>query len=196
MAQRSTESSIAESKQVIKASLLKACEALSGIVERRFNPADISVTYHDPLELPSLWLEKPEATVAAAFYQVQGDLSGFLLLVFPTDEAEAIAQTILGPEAADGVLVDSALGEIGNIVGSSFLNHLADHYRIHAAPTPPQVVRDMIGALMHTLAAVAAAEGRTQVPVIRTTFAQEEGSISAILLWVTGVEDIRRLGAK
>ena len=54
----------------------------------------------------------------------------------------------------------------------------------------------MMGALMQTLAAVAAAEGRTQVPVIRTTFAQEEGTITAFLLWVTDVEDIRRLGSK
>lgn len=195
MAQRGLEPSIAESKKVIKAGLLKAGEALSEIVERRFNPAEISVTYHDPFELPSL-SENPETPVAAAFYQVEGDLSGFLLLVFPTDEAEAIAQVLLGPEAADEALVDSALGEIGNIVGSSFLNYLADYFSIYAAPTPPQVVRDMLGALMETLAAVAAAEGRTQVPVIRTTFAQEEGTVTAFLLWVTGVEDIRRLGSK
>lgn len=186
----------AEPKKVIKEALLKAGEALSEIIERRFNPAEISVTYHDPLELPSLPVDNPETLVAAAFYQVEGDLSGYLLLVFSIDEAEAIAQAVLGPEAADEALVDSALGEIGNIVGSSFLNYLADYFSIYAAPTPPQVVRDMLGALMETLAAVAAAEGRTQVPVIRTTFAQEEGTVTAFLLWVTDVEDIRRLGSK
>lgn len=190
-----TQRRVDASEKVLKAGLLKAGEALSEIVERRFQPDDIAITYHDPLELPSLWMDSPSTPVCAAFYQVEGDLSGFLLLVFPAYEAEAIADAVLGPEDADSVLVDSALGEIGNIVGSTFLNYLADYFRISAAPTPPQVIRDMMGALMDTLAAVAAAEGRTQVPVIRTTFAQEEGSITAFLLWMAEVEDLQRLGS-
>ena len=57
----------AEPKKVIKEALLKAGEALSEIIERRFNPAEISVTYHDPLELPSLPVDNPETPRGSSF---------------------------------------------------------------------------------------------------------------------------------
>lgn len=182
-----------ELSKAIEEALGQACEALSLIVESRFHPREISVSYHDPLKLPALWTSGGSQAVCAAFYEVRGDLTGYLLLVFPFTDVDVLIRALLGEVGGDEEMVDSAVGEVGNIVGSAFLNHLADRYRMFIAPSPPQVVRDMMGALLQSLAAVAAAEGKLTVPVIRTAFAQEQESITAFLLWITDVEAIRRL---
>lgn len=181
---------------IIQNGLIKACEALSTIMARRFDPAGTVVSYHDPMELPSLWSTKGDAAVCAAFYQVEGDLSGYLMLVIPFSDVDGMVRLLLDPGTADDDLVDSALGEVGNIVGSAFLNYLADYFHISAAPTPPQVIRDMMGALLQTLAAVAASEGKAQIPIIRSSFTRNEDALATFLLWMTDVEEIRRLGGR
>lgn len=185
-----------ETTKVLKKALMQACEALSLTVAHRFKPRGVDVSFHDPLELPSLWRGDGETAVCAAFYEVRGDLSGYLLLVFSFKDMEALAHSLLGEEGGDEEMIDSALGELGNIVGSAFLNYLADHFRMAAAPTPPQVVRDMMGALLESIAVAAAAEGKSEVPVIQTTFAQDEHAVNGFLLWITDSEAIQRLGAE
>ena len=46
---------------------------------------------------------------------------------------------------------DSALGEIGNILGTSYINSLAAMTGIEIEPGPPQVAADMLGALVATV---------------------------------------------
>ena len=42
----------------------------------------------------------------------------------------------------------------------------------------------MIGALMGSLAAVLVSGGKLEVPVVRTQLTQNEGVLSAFLLWI------------
>lgn len=170
--------------QVIKEAMDAACVALSDIVTHRFRPESVDVSYHDPLELPNLLGDDREAPVCATYYQVEGGLSGFFLLIFPYPDVEVITRLLLGNDENDEELVISALGEVGNIVGNSFLTHLADHFDVSATPTPPQVARDMVGALLESFAVIAAAEGMARVPVIRTSFAQDDKALNTFLLWI------------
>lgn len=185
----------ARQSKVLKKAMMHASEALSLTVAYRFKPRGVDVSFRDPLALPELWRGREETPVCAAFYEVRGDLSGYLLLVFSFADMEELARALLGEEHGDEAMIDSALGELGNIVGSSFLNYLADHLRISAAPTPPQVVRDMMGAVLESVAAAVAAEGKSEVPVIQTRFTQDERSVDGFLLWITDAEAIQRLGA-
>src|SRR5690606_31441759 len=96
---------------------------------------------------------------------------------------------------ADEELADSALGELGNVVGSAFLNDLADRFSLRIKPSPPAVGRDMIGALLATLAAALAADERQELPAVR---AQLPGNgngeeCNAYLLWIPGHRDLERL---
>lgn len=183
-----------QTKSVIKEALGDACEALSLIAEYRFQPDAIDVSYHDPLELPSLWEAGGESPVCATFCEISGDLPGYLLLVFPFADADVMARLLLGQECSDRALVDSALGEVANILGSTFLNHLSDHYHVCAIPTPPQVVWDMMGALLQTLALAATSEGKAKIPIVRTAFTQKEHAVNAFLLWITDENQIRQIG--
>lgn len=161
---------------------MRAGGALSALLEREFEISEIAFAYYDPAELPGL-LGDAAAPVCSSFFEVRGELSGFLLLIMPIDEVAAFLRPLLG-ESFDEELADSAFGEVGNVVGSAFLSHIADHYHTFAAPTPPQVLRDMIGALMGSLAALFVAQGEAKVPAVRTTFTQAAGESSALLLWI------------
>jgi len=162
---------------------MRAGEALSALLERKFDISEITFSYCQPADLPML-LGDAATPVLASFYQVHGELPGFLLLIMPLDEVAPFLGPLIGDDSIEGAMADSAFGEVGNVVGSAFLNYIADYYRTSAAPTPPQVFRDMIGALMGSLAAIFVAEGEKEIPTVRTSFTQETGASSALLLWI------------
>jgi chemotaxis protein CheC len=61
--------------------------------------------------------------------------------------------TPAGTTQSLGEMEASALGELGNVVGSSFLNELADATGLRLMPSPPSVMTDMAGALLDIIAA-------------------------------------------
>ena len=72
------------------------------------------MTQHEAEELPNL-LGDASTPVCASFFQVHGELPGFLLLVMPVHEVTALLEPLVGQ--GEGEMADSAIGEIGNIVG-------------------------------------------------------------------------------
>lgn len=182
---------------VMERALSRSAEALSQFLgDRMLRPAEVGLTNHRLAELPVLW--GPEDTpVAAVVLDVSGDLEGFLVLTIPLDECEQFLQPLIGETAfdVDEQLAESALGELGNVVGSAFLNDLADRFAMRVKPSPPAVVRDMIGALLATLAAALAMDKRSELPVVRANLAGNGQAGNAYLLWIPGRSDLERLEA-
>jgi chemotaxis protein CheC len=79
------------------------------------------------------------------------------MLMYDPRTAAQFADLLLGqPDGTTTVLGDmeeSALGEMGNIVGASLLSVLADGMDIDLRPSPPAVMTDMAGALLDIVAA-------------------------------------------
>ncbi|MCW3023825.1 MAG: CheY-P-specific phosphatase CheC [Conexibacter sp.] len=80
---------------------------------------------------------------------VVGDMEAIVLLLFP----EADARTLCGiygiePSTPDG---RSMLGEVGNILGTNYINVLAQMVSMTLEPRPPQVVEDMLGAILESV---------------------------------------------
>jgi chemotaxis protein CheC len=80
-----------------------------------------------------------------------GEMSGTVLLLVPPADADALCR-MLGVEPDDDFAL-SALGEIGNIVGTSYINALASMTGMDIEPTPPATATDMLGALVATVLA-------------------------------------------
>lgn len=78
---------------------------------------------------------------------VEGDLEALVLLLFTPAEAAALCE-LLGVQ--DPAWRESALGEVGNILGCSYINALAAMTGMSAAPRPPETVSDMLGAIVST----------------------------------------------
>src|SRR5205085_8986000 len=76
-----------------------------------------------------------ESEVTGIVLGVVGDLTGTVLLLVPPEDAETMCR-MLGLEPGDEYAL-SALGEIGNVVGTSYINALSAMTGMEMEPTPP-----------------------------------------------------------
>ena len=98
-----------------------------------------------------------EQDITAIVLGIVGEMTGTVLLLVPPADADAMCR-MLGVEPDDEFAL-SALGEIGNIVGTSYINALAGMTGMDIEPTPPSTTTDMLGALVASVLASAAASG-------------------------------------
>ncbi len=84
-------------------------------------------------------------------------MAASVLLLFTPDHAGQMC-ALLGVEAGTEI-GESALMEIGNIVGTSYINALAKMTGMALEPTPPAIATDMLGAIVETVLAERAGAG-------------------------------------
>jgi chemotaxis protein CheC len=124
--------------------------ALSQLLGR---PVDISVPTAAALSLADAVESagNPEDAVFAVVMPIFGDLEGDVLLMFPP----ADATTVCGLLGVDVTTEDgrSAIGEICNILGTSYVNALAGMTGLAVEPRPPATTFDMIGAIVASVLA-------------------------------------------
>lgn len=96
-----------------------------------------------------------EQLVTGVVIGVVGDMDATVLLLLGESDAATLCG-LLGVDPADE-LASSALGEIGNIVGASYINALAAMTGLEMEPEPPQSATDMLAAIVATVLAGRAA---------------------------------------
>ena len=105
-----------------------------------------------PVDEASRMLEDPEALVIGIYLVVRGDLSANVVLLFPHDDASALAGMLLGersqPSEFPSPLDESALKEVGSIVTCAYLNALSQLIHISLVPSVPGLASDMAGAVI------------------------------------------------
>ncbi|CAA9464454.1 MAG: Chemotaxis protein CheC -- inhibitor of MCP methylation [uncultured Solirubrobacteraceae bacterium] len=173
-----------------------ASTALSGMLGR---PVDISVPVVQALPFAEAVeaVGPVEQEVTGILLGIVGDLNGAVLLVIDPAGAATLC-TMLGVEA-DSEWGLSALGEIGNIVGASYLTALSAMTGLEMEPTPPAPVTDMLGAIVASALASHAAGADADVALMLDTDLEVEGEdcgISFLLLPTAGGvhEMLARLG--
>jgi chemotaxis protein CheC len=125
-------------------------------------------------------LGSPEAEMTGIALGVEGDMPSTVLMLLAPDDAAAICR-LLGLEPGSE-LAPSALGEIGNIVGTSYLNALAIMTGIALEPTPPAMASDMLGALVQAVLAARAAYSDSALLLDSRLRVEGEGCSIAVLL--------------
>jgi chemotaxis protein CheC len=136
-----------------------------------------------------------EEDVTGVVIPLHGDLDAIVLLVFPVADAATLCG-LLGVEAGTDVGL-SALSEIGNILGASYVGAISAMTGLELDLTPPQTVTDMLAAIVSTVLASRAAG--TDTAMILDTGLTVEGeacSLSFLLLPAAGEvqEVLRRMG--
>jgi chemotaxis protein CheC len=127
----------------------------------------------------------PEEPTVSVVIPLDGDVTGVVLLLIEPDGAEALCK-LLGVDAWDEI-GESALREIGNILGTSCLNALASMTGLHLEPRPPHLTTDMLGAIVSSLALSQTAS--TELVLVldsELAVAGEPCSISFVLLPTEG----------
>ncbi len=94
--------------------------------------------------------------VTAIVLPIFGDMDAIVLLVFGEDDA-AMACGFLGVEPGSEYAL-SAVGEIGNILGASYVTALGQMTGLALEPSTPDVAEDMLGAVVASVLAAGAAD--------------------------------------
>jgi chemotaxis protein CheC len=126
---------------------------------------------------------------------VHGDMTATVLLLLGDGDAATLCG-LLGVDPADE-LAASAVGEIGNIVGASYINALSAMTGLTLEPEPPQSATDMLAAIVATvLAGRATGDDIALVLDSDLTVEGEDCSISFLLVPSSGgvQELLTRLG--
>jgi chemotaxis protein CheC len=80
---------------------------------------------------------------------IVGDMDAIVVLLFPERDARTLCGIYgIEPSTPDG---KSMLGEVGNILGTNYINVLAQMVGMELEPAPPQVVEDMLGAILESV---------------------------------------------
>jgi chemotaxis protein CheC len=171
-----------------------ASTALSGMLGRS---VDISVPKAQALPFAEAVAAAgpAEQDVTGIVLGIVGEMNGTVLLLVPPADADKICR-MLGVEPDDEYAL-SALGEIGNIVGTSYINALAAMTGMDIEPTPPTTATDMLGALVASVLAGQAHAGDTALMLDSNLVVEgEDCSISFFLVPDQGGVDelLSRLG--
>lgn len=133
-----------------------AATALSSMIDRR---VDISVprVEIEPTEKLNEVLGGSETLSIAIYLAVEGDVSMYMMLVFDRPSGLRLSDMLLFQERPEeellnGTVLDqmdeSALMEVGNILGSHYLTALSEFTGMHMIPGPPSLAYDMLGSII------------------------------------------------
>jgi chemotaxis protein CheC len=125
------------------------------------------------------------AEMVGAAVGVEGQPSTAVTLVLEARAAAELVALLVGepvPGGLDDDMALSALGEIANVVGTSFLNVLARSAGERLMPTPPSVVRGTPEEVERALLRRTGARGTV---LVQATFRAREAAIDAALVLCT-----------
>ena len=123
----------------------------------------------------------PEDEATGVVLGVFGDFEASVLLLLTPSDADLMCG-LLGVEAGTEIGV-SALMEIGNIVGSSYINALAGMTGMAVEPTPPAAATDMLAAILESVLAERAGASDLTLLLDSNLVVEGEGcSISFLLV--------------
>lgn len=156
---------------------------------------NLSVMIGQPVDVGSLRLRRipiaeisqivggPEVLSVGIYLTVSGSADGHLMLIYdPKIACSFVDLMMLQPPNTThtlGEMEQSALGEMGNVVGASFLTVLADDAGMDLRPSPPAVMMDMAGALLDIIAADLLMT-QDEAFVAETTFTAPDREVSGV----------------
>jgi chemotaxis protein CheC len=145
MAQTYTDVQLDALREVANIGSSTAATALSSLVGI---PVDVSTpaAHAMPLVEAIAQAGPGEMVVTTIVIPITGDLDALVLMVMPPATEEAACR-LVGVDAGSEVGM-SALMEVGNILGASYLGALSTLTALALEPAPPEAVRDMLQAVL------------------------------------------------
>ncbi|MCX6059025.1 MAG: chemotaxis protein CheC [Chloroflexi bacterium] len=168
-------------KTIASEGITNAARGFSGMVGRKIevsNPALKLV----PLFSIAKMVGGPEDDAVGIYLRFEGDMVGQIMMIMPYHKALELVDLLMDlPEGTTqhmGSMERSALGELGNLSGSFFLNSLANLVGANIMPSPPAVMVDMVGAILDIVVATAGGISE-QVLLMQANFMDGARSVEA-----------------
>jgi Chemotaxis protein CheC, inhibitor of MCP methylation len=138
-------------KTIANEGVNNAASGFSGMVGRKIQFNHPVARLVPVLSIPEL-VGKPDDDAVGIYLRFMGDLVGQIMMIVPHQKALELVDLLMdllpGTTQYLGPLERSALGELGNLCGSFFLNSVAGKMNADFRPSPPAVMVDMIGAIL------------------------------------------------
>ncbi len=133
-----------------------AAHGFSGMVGRNIMVNKTAAELVPVLTIPEI-AGKADDDAVGIYLRFKGDVDGQMMMIVPYQKALELVDLIMevtpGTTQQIGSLERSALGELGNLCGSFFLNSIANLTEAKFHPTPPAVMVDMVGAILDIVVA-------------------------------------------
>jgi chemotaxis protein CheC len=128
-----------------------AATALSQIVDRKVGMSVPKVSVIRLQDVQNV-VGGPEALVVGIYTRVLGDAPSNMMFLLPRESALALVDMVMGRRPGEtkslSEMDQSALKEIGNILGSSYLIALSRFTDLNLVPSVPALAFDMAGAIL------------------------------------------------
>ena len=163
---------------------------LSQMAGQEIKIANINVKKVMVKDIPGLF-GGPETLIIAVYLEISGQSNGHMVVVYDPKVAFDLVDLLLGQacgttkELSD--MERSTLGEMGNIMGSFFLNYISDTTGNRFQPSPPAVMMDMAGAVLDAaLANVLASCDSTYI--VETVFGTNDRQVAGTFMVIPDPE--------
>jgi chemotaxis protein CheC len=133
----------------------------------------------------------PEAPIIAVYLEISGKTEGQMVVIYEPKVAFDLIDLLMGQAAGSthelNDMERSVLGEVGNIMGSFFLNYISDTTGLSFQPSPPAVMMDMAGAILDTTLANLL-EYTEDIYIMESTFGTTDRQVAGTFLVIPNPE--------
>jgi chemotaxis protein CheC len=173
-----------EMKAIFGGGVNNAVIGLSQMAGQEIKIANMNVKKILVKDIPGLF-GGPEALIIAVYLEISGQSNGHMVVVYDPRVAFDLVDLLLGQASGTtkelSEMEKSTLGEMGNVMGSFFLNYISDTTGKRFQPSPPAVMMDMAGAVLDAaLANVLAACDSTYI--VETVFGTNDRQVSGTFM--------------
>ena len=191
------EDSLKEGARLVLLGSQNAITGLSQMVDQEIDMTAVSARQIPVDEVPDFFGGREQVAVAV-YLAVTGATEGHMFLVYPPETAMSLVDLLLGEEPGTTQelteMEASALGEMGNIMGSFYLNALSDASGLILVPSPPAVIMDMAGSILDVALADILQESDDAL-VVEAIFTTKDQQISGNFLVLPSPEFLKHLSA-
>lgn len=192
------EDDLKEGARLVLLGSQNAITGLSQMVDQEITMVAVSARQIPVDDVPELFGGRENVAVAV-YLAVTGATEGHMFLVYPPKTAMSLVDLLLGepPGTTQEIseLEASALGEMGNIMGSFYLNALSDASGLVLMPSPPAVIMDMAGSILDVALADILQESDDAL-VVEAVFTAEEHQITGNFLLLPSPAFLKQLSER
>ncbi|HOB15867.1 MAG TPA: CheY-P phosphatase CheC [Defluviitoga sp.] len=152
----------------------------------------ITVPSAEVIPVSDLWkkFKDPENIAAGSMVEIEGEIKGALLFLLGAEETKSVIELLMLPRPNDLTNMDelttSAIGEIANIMCSSYITALSNFTGLNVHSMPPKVVVDMLSAIVSETSLITT-NGGDYVILIQTDILVEdiEDKVKGYLIYIS-----------
>lgn len=160
---------------LIRKGVNDAINGLSQMIGKDINLSSMSIT-NIPAQNIAAALGGADTTIIGVYLAFSGPANGHIILAHHPTVAFKLLDSLIGKKnnCLDlSELEQSALGEVGNVTGTFFLNAVANALNVVIHPSPPVVIIDMAGAILD-IAMVDILQEGDQVSIVEASYTIED----------------------